>query len=78
MNNNFNIDKNKNKKTALRMLLGAIVSFFLVVCVDVILWAIGGLGTTISVWLVLLLNLVFVFSIEVILWAIGFWGTRKK
>lgn len=78
MNNNFNIDKNKNKKPALRMLLGAIVSLFLVVCVDIILWAIGGLGTTISVWLLLLLNLVFVFSIEVILWVVEFWTTSKK
>ncbi len=78
MNNNFNSDQNKKKKTAGRLVYGAIVSLLLVFCVDAILWAVGVLGTTITFRLVFFLDLIFVFSIEVILWAIGLWRTSKK
>ena len=78
MNNNFNIERIKKKKMAKHMILGAILSLLLGFCMDVILWAIGALGTTINVGQVLLMNLIFVFLFEAILGALEFWRTSKK
>lgn len=78
MSSNVNIEQNKKKETARRMLLGVIVSLVLFFGVDAILWAVGALGTMHTVGLVCIFELIFVFSIEVILYVIGFWKTRKR
>ncbi len=76
MNNNLN--SGKKKKRLYRMVLGVVFSLLFALCADIILWAIGALGTTITIKYVILLNLIFVSLIVVILWAIGFCGKGKE
>lgn len=78
MNNTFNIEQSKRKKTVQRMVLGVLVSLLFVFSLDAILWAVGALGTTITVRMVVVLNFIFVLLSEVILWVIGFWRNAKK
>lgn len=78
MKNNLYVEKNKKNKLSWRIILGVIVSLLLVFSVDVILWAIGVLGTTKRGILLVFLELIFVFSMGTILWAIEFWNNNKK
>lgn len=76
MDSNSNIEQ-KNRKRRLRLVLGVLISLLFVLSVDMILWAIGSLNTTMSVIIAILVNLLFVLSVGVILWNRGIHDGRE-
>ncbi len=70
MDSNSNIEQ-KNRKRRLRLVLGVLISLLFVLSVDMILWAIGSLNTTMSVIIATFVSLLFVLSVGVILWKRG-------
>lgn len=75
MDNNSNIEQ-KNR-LSLRMILGVLISLLFVLSVDMILWAIGALNTTMNVVIATFVSLVFVLSVGVILWKGGIFDSKK-
>lgn len=78
MDNNSNVGQ-KNKKSRLfwRMILGVFFSLLFVLSVDMILWAIGTLNTTMNIIIATFVSLLFVLSVGVILWNGGIFDGKK-
>lgn len=78
MDNNLNAgQKNKKNSLSLRMILGVFISVLFVFSVNIILWAVGVLNTTMNIIIAAIVSLIFVLSVEVILWNKGISGSRK-
>lgn len=76
MDRNSNIEQ-KNRKRRLRLILGVFISVLFVLTVDMILWAIGSLNTTMSVIIATTVSLLFVLSVGVILRNSGIFDGKK-
>lgn len=76
MDSNSNVEQ-KNRKNRLRLILGVFVSLLFVLSVDMLLWAIGSLNTTMSVIIATFVSLLVVLSVGVILWNGGIFGGKK-
>ncbi len=78
MDNNSNVkQKNRKNKLLRKMILGVFISLLFVSSVDIILWAMGALNTTMNIIIATVVSLIFVLSVEVILWNGGIFDSRK-
>lgn len=69
MNNNSDVgQKNRKNRLSWRMILGVFISLLFALSVDMILWIIGALDTTMNFIAATFVSLVFVLSVGVILW----------
>lgn len=78
MDKNSNVEqKNRKNRLSWKMILGVFISLLFVLSVDMILWIIGALNTTMNFTIATFVSLVFVLSVGVILWKGGIFDGKK-
>lgn len=78
MNNNSNVEQKKKNRFSWRMIFGIFIGLLFVLSVDMILWGIGALNTTMNAIIATFVSLAFVLSVGIILWNGGIFHGKKE